>query len=123
MTRLAILALAATLTPALAETWTAPAGLFWSPGTVGSSVELRPTEKIGAVEELIFRNSRSDGQTRDFHSFTLGRHSVEIEIGTGDPDTIRVTPPDGFVAVPQEVTIPDGSDATIVIYPIDSVGM
>ncbi len=114
MTRLALI-LALLPLPVVAETW--------QPWPGGSSVTLQPSEALGAVSERVFDNSTSDGLTRDYHTRTMDGIKVEIEIGTIVPDTIRVTPPEGFVAVPPEATIRDGDQATVVIYPLDSVGM
>ncbi len=114
MTRLALI-LAMLPLPVVAETW--------QPWPGGSSVTLQPSEAIGAVSELLFKNSTNDGATRDYHVRDMGGIRVEIVIGTADPDTITVTPPEGFVAVPPEVTIRDGDQAVVLIYPLDSVGM
>jgi hypothetical protein len=34
-----------------------------------------------------------------------------------------VTPADGYIAVPDVLTIPDGTTGVVLIYPIDAVGM
>jgi hypothetical protein len=105
--------------PAAAETWSAGRGQ--------SSVELRATEAPGAVAEVYFWNSSSDAGGRITHRFTLTHDGLtitgEAELGLAAPDTVRIAVPDGFIAVPDELTIPDGSGSTILIYPITAVGM
>jgi hypothetical protein len=105
--------------PVAAETWSAGRGQ--------SSVELRATEAPGAVAEVYFWNSSSDAGGRITHRFTLTHDGLtitgEAELGLAAPDTVRIAVPDGFIAVPDELTIPDGSGDTILIYPITAVGM
>jgi hypothetical protein len=101
--------------PAHAETW--------QPMMNGSSVTLRPTEQIGASHELFFNNSGGDGAERLAYGATIGPHTMEVTLGAPEADTIRVTPGEGYIAVPEELTLPDGSSSVIVIYDLDSVGM
>jgi hypothetical protein len=105
-----------------------PAGAeTWSAGRGQSSVELRATQAPGAVAEVMFQNSTGDGGGRVTHEWSLTRNGLtirgEVDLGLGDPDTIRVTVPDAFIAVPDVETIPDGTTAVIVIYPLHAVGM
>lgn len=99
----------------------------WSAGRGQSSVELRGTALPGAAAEILFFNSGGDAGGRNTHTFTLTRRGLtvagEVDLGLADPDTIRVTVPDGYIAVPDTETIPDGTSAVIVIYPIEAVGM
>ena len=114
MIRAAVI-VAALAAPATAETW--------QPSSGGSWVTLRPSERPGAVAEMLFHNSTGDRATRDFHRHTMGGHSVEIEIGTVHPDTIRVEPLPGFIAVPPELTLKDGQSGVVVIYTLEGLGM
>lgn len=86
-----------------------------------SVLSLSPPSRPGSVAEVLFLN-------QDVHNFpsatvTLTRDtltvSVTLEINRlgNSPDTITVTPPDGFIAIPQTLTVPEGETATIVIYP------
>jgi hypothetical protein len=57
------------------------------------------------------------------HTFSLGGHAIEAELGLADPDTIRVTPAEGYIAVPDVLTIPDGTTGVVLIYSVKGVGM
>jgi hypothetical protein len=40
-----------------------------------------------------------------------------MDHGPGDkPDTMTVTPPEGYIAVPPSVTVPEGETRVITIY-------
>jgi hypothetical protein len=90
-----------------------------------STVELAHAP-LPAVAEVYFDNSSHDGE-RQSHTLTLtlGGLNIEVVAITGDtvPDTISVTAPEGYVAIPDEVTIRDGEAASLLIYPIQAVGM
>ena len=50
--------------------------------------------------------------------------SVDYAAGPGDdPDVFITTPPDGYFAAPDWVVVPDGQSVTVLIWPIDEVGM
>jgi hypothetical protein len=95
----------------------------WRGQPHGSTVTLRPTTAPGAVAELLFDNTGADGGGRLRHVFELGGHRIEAELGLPDPDTISVTPADGYIAVPDVLTIPDGETGVVLIYRIEAVGM
>jgi hypothetical protein len=96
----------------------------WQGQPHGSTVTLRSTTAPGAVAELFFDNRGDDSGGRIRHTFELGGHHIEAELGVPHyPDTIRVTPADGYIAVPDVLTIPDGETGVVLIYPIDAVGM
>jgi hypothetical protein len=95
----------------------------WQAEPMGSSVTLRPTTAPGAMAELFFNNSGADGGGRKVHTFSLGGHAIEAELGLADPDTIRVTPAEGYIAVPDVLTIPDGTTGVVLIYSVKGVGM
>jgi hypothetical protein len=109
--------------------WAYPAfGQFvpetWQAEPYGSTVTLRPSEEPGAVVELFFDNRGADNGGRILHIFELGGHHIEAELGLPEyPDTIRVTPADGYIAVPDVLTIPDGTTGVVLIYRHDTVGM
>ena len=105
-------------TPALADTRQ----------VVASTVTLAPTERPGAVAEVQFNNSRSDGGFLVTHEFTLTLDGVTVAVvatvgRTPDPDTITVTAPEGYAAIPRELTIPDGDSGAVYVYPLNGVGM
>jgi hypothetical protein len=95
----------------------------WQGQPHGSTVTLRPSEAPGAVAELFFDNTGADGGGRLRHVFDLGGHRIEAELGLPNPDTIRVTPADGYIAVPDVLTIPDGETGVVLIYRIETVWM
>jgi hypothetical protein len=96
----------------------------WRGQPYGSTVTLRPTVEPGAVAELFFDNTGADDGGRIRHVFDLGGHRVEAELGLPEyPDTISVTPADGYIAVPDVLTIPDGQTGVVLIYKTEGVGM
>jgi hypothetical protein len=96
----------------------------WRGQPYGSTVTLRPTVEPGAVAELFFDNTGADDGGRIRHVFDLGGHRVEAELGLPEyPDTISVTPADGYIAVPDVLTIPDGTTGVVLIYKTEGVGM
>jgi hypothetical protein len=96
----------------------------WQGQPYGSTVTLRPSAEPGAVAELFFDNTGVDNGGRIRHTFTLGGHHIEAELGLPEyPDTIRVMPADGYIAVPDVLTIPDGTTGVVLIYRIEAVGM
>lgn len=49
--------------------------------------------------------------------------SIIVEHGPGDaPDRVWVTPPEGFIAVPPVIDVPEGADAVVTIYSAEGVG-
>jgi len=94
---------------------------------VASTVTLAPTERPGAVAEVQFNNSRSDGGFLVTHEFTLTLDRVTVAVvatvGRSQPDTITVTAPEGYAAIPRELTIPDGDSGAVYVYPLNGVGM
>jgi hypothetical protein len=73
---------------------------------------------------LFFDNTGADSGARIRHDFELGGHRIEAELGVPDyPDTIRVTPADGYIAVPDVLTIPDGTTGVVLIYRIEAMGV
>ena len=49
---------------------------------------------------------------------------VMVQQGPGQaPDVFQVYPPPGFVAVPNHVSVEEGSDATMLIFAIDGMPM
>lgn len=87
----------------------------------GSGATLQPTQAPGAAAEVQFKNTGNDASNEDLfcelalNGLTLG---VQLTLGRGGaPDTLTVTPPDGYVAVPWELTIGDGTDGVVLVYP------
>lgn len=105
--------------PAHAETWSAGRG--------ASSVELRATDIPGAVAELHFDNTANDSGVRITYDWQLTHDGLtvrgQVDLGTGEADTIRVEVPEGFVAYPDTETIHDGGSVVIPIFPLNAIGM
>ena len=96
----------------------------WAMGS--SYVTLRPSDAPGAVAEVEFANEPVDGDSVEMFDLSLGGFSVsdEVLLGRGvAPDEISVTPPDGYIAVPPVMDVPEGQSRTITIYRMDGVGM
>lgn len=89
-----------------------------------SDVTLRETARPGAVAEVLFENSGMDGLLAGTRPLSLGdlTCSVAIEVGLARPDTIEVDC-EGHVAVPRVLTIEDGTDGVLFIYPLTWSGM
>lgn len=87
----------------------------------GSSATIRPTQAPNAVAEVHFRNTLADVANEDL-ACVLSLDGLDVDahlrLGRGGaPDTLVATPPEGFIAIPWELTIPDGSDGLVLIYP------
>lgn len=87
---------------------------------VNSTVTLQDTEQPGAVVEVRFNNSTSDGE-RQQSRFTLSHGVIVIDVlaivGDADPDTIHVTPPEGYACVPScDLTLQDGQSGVLFLY-------
>lgn len=114
---LAVAALFALTLWGLSASWGATACFSLS----GSGATLQPTQAPDAVAEVQFRNTGNDASDEDLacdlalNGLTLG---VQLTLGRGGaPDTLTVAPPEGFVAVPWELTISDGTDGVVLVYP------
>lgn len=94
----------------------------WQATPGGSSVTIRPTAAPNAVAEVLFENTGND-PVRIEHHDTLGPYRIHLILGGGEPDTLRIEPPDGYFAVPDEITIHDGDSYLILVYPLEAVGM
>lgn len=87
----------------------------------GSGATLQPTQAPDAAAEVQFKNTGNDAANEDLfcelamNGLTLG---VQLTLGRGgSPDTLTVAPPTGFVAVPWELTIGDGTAGVVLVYP------
>lgn len=96
---------------------------LWRYRPGGSEVVIRPTREPGAVAEIHFRNTWGDTYRRVTHDIELQGHNIQVLLGGPMPDTIWVTPPEGYIAVPPEATTPDGTSTVILIYPLSAIGM
>lgn len=121
MTRLTLtLALILCASPALAD----PALHVWGGGM--STIELRPSQAPGAVAEVEFANEPVHTDAEQSLTLSLGGFSVQADmiLGRGlTPDRMTITPPEGYIAVPQWVDVPEGASRVITIYSAEGVGM
>jgi hypothetical protein len=106
--------------PAHAESveWDDANRFLTSPPSIGT---LQATTEPGAVAELVFQNRNVNGPN-DAGSVTVMAHeglsvSVRFLWSSSGADTLVIEPPEGFVAVPRELTVEEGEDGVSFIYP------
>lgn len=94
-----------------------------------TTIRLRPTERPGAVAEVIVRNVADNDADAAGIILTLGGMSVGVDFDwqhnpAGD-DAIRVTPPEGIACLPVDcvLIVPEGDDGTLWLFSADGVGM
>lgn len=96
----------------------------WANGA--SYIQIGPTDKPGAVAEVEFYNAEVHTDAVDAFTLTFRGLPVEVEaiVGRGlTPDDMTVTPPDGYIAVPPFVSVPENESRVIVIYTHEGAGM
>lgn len=106
------------LTPALAQD---------TANLSGTTVTLRPTEHIGGSAEVLFEN-RSNNGPQDNSTFSLTHDGLTASVtftwnAVGGSDEIVVEAPEGFVAIPPSLLLPEDTFGVVVIYPLERVGM
>lgn len=86
-----------------------------------SSVTLTPGEDVFAL--LVFHNTMTPQENFPGGSttVTLTLEGVDVEVSLtpqpqNAPDTLRVSVPEGYMAIPSEVIVPDGSLEAVTIY-------
>lgn len=89
-----------------------------------SSVEIGPTTRQGAVAEVIFHNTNTNGHDDERRkTVTLNGMSVDVVFGFNvnaeTHDRITIYPPDGFIAIPDTLTLPEESEGVSYIYPAE----
>jgi hypothetical protein len=90
-----------------------------------SSVTLTPAEPP-AVAVVQFANTLTYGSPSAPFSLTLGplTISVSIDFGAGlEPETMHVEAPEGFIASPPSLVVPDWTTGTVTIFCADAMGM
>lgn len=83
-------------------------------------VTIQPSSRPGVEAEVHFVNT--DIHDQPYFSFDLDLDglvvTVLVEINTsGADDTMTVVPPDGYIAIPTEVTVPEHGAGTVLIVP------
>jgi len=89
---------------------------MWGPTAF---VQIEPTALPGAVAVVTFRNDTLHTQFVEVFELALDGLTVTVRIDAQlslDPETMTVTPPDGYVAVPESVVVPEDGAGQIVIY-------
>lgn len=91
----------------------------WSPE---SHVTIRPSTRPGIEAEVLFLNAGVHDYAQETVFVEVGGLRVGVTITTntlGADDTITVTPPSGYVAVPPELTVPeDGAGVILIIQDV-----
>ena len=88
-------------------------------------VTIQPTAQPGAVAEVVFLNPEVHGQFAYAFPLTLDGITVsvamEINAQGGAADRMTVTPPEGYIAVPDSVLVPENGAGVIYVYE-DAIG-
>lgn len=96
----------------------------WNVKTIAT---IRATTEPGAVAEILYINDDvNSAADNGVQTLTLGSLTVEVTFtwdAEGGSDRIMVTPPDGYMAVPDTLTLPEDGRGTLLIYPVTALGM
>jgi hypothetical protein len=88
----------------------------------GSYAQLVPADNGPHVASVICHNELTMDSPMQFgFALTLGQLTVQVEIehGNGDiPDLYRVTPPEGFIAIPPAIFVNEGQSEEIRLFVI-----
>jgi len=107
----AVLVWVGVFSAAVAETYA------WNADT---HVTIQPTAQPGAVAEVVFLNTEVHGQFAYAFPLTLDGLTVsiamEINAQGGAADRMTVTPPEGYIAVPDSVLVDENGAGAVVIY-------
>jgi hypothetical protein len=94
----------------------------WTPDT---RVTIQPTAQPGAVAEVVFLNQEIHTAFGYTFDLTLDGLTVtvvmEINAAGGAADRMTVTPPEGYIAVPDSVLVDENGAGVIHIYE-DAIG-
>jgi hypothetical protein len=85
-----------------------------------STITLQPTQAPGAVAEVRFVNKTV--HMDEVVTFTLDLDGLAVvvvaQVGRGmTPDRMTVTPPDGFIAVPDVIDVAEDQAGVVLILP------
>jgi hypothetical protein len=89
---------------------------------LSSYIELVPLPGPDPVARVVFVNAMVHPDARVAMTLEIDGLAVEVEvlIGRGaTPDEVWVTPPEGFIAVPAHIAVPEDEAGTIDIRPAD----
>jgi hypothetical protein len=93
----------------------------------GTYVHAGSTEQPGAVAEVTMTNAMVNDD-KDDGDYSLSFEGIAISVtfewdASNTDDRMKVTVPEGFIAHPSYVDVPEYGKGTIYIYPADGVGM
>lgn len=90
---------------------------------LGSAVRLQPAP-APAVAQVTFTNLLEHGTVTEAATLSIDGLSVSVVASVGNgmaDDVIEVTPPEGYIAVPEVLDVPEGATGTILIYRADTM--
>ena len=83
-------------------------------------VTIQDTAQPGARAEVVFLNTELHSLASETFDLTHGDLTVTVTIAPdrayGQPDTITVTPPPGYLAIPESLVVPEEGAGVIFIY-------
>lgn len=92
----------------------------WGSPFYPSTITIQPTDKPGAVAEVVFDNRTVHPDEEVRFGLTLDGLTVTVIalVGRGlTPDRMSVIPPDGYYAEPPEIDVAEDDLGRVVIYP------
>lgn len=92
----------------------------WGGDTYQSTVTLQRTEAPGAVAEVVFLNRTVHQDKLETFVLDLDGLAVTVDALVGrvmTPDRLTITPPQGFIAVPPEIDVPENETGVVLILP------
>lgn len=95
-------------------------------GNGSSYIRLQPTKAPGAVAEVVFHNEAVHSDKTETFDLSLGGFTLTVEavVGRGaTPDDMTVIVPEGYIAVPPMVSVPEGESRVITIYSTEGAGV
>lgn len=86
--------------------------------------DMTPIEATGAALGSILITNQLTGSVEEVRTFDIGGVPVTVyyestpnyQPGVDPRDIVRVTVPDGYIAIPADVLLPEGESVEIVIY-------
>lgn len=88
----------------------------------GTNARLAPSDGPALATVTCTNRLTTGHDTMTQGTVSLGGFEVHIRVyhGAGDaPDRFIATPPDGYIAIPPQVDVPEGGQAVILIFAID----
>ncbi len=92
----------------------------WGSQFYPSTITLGPTDAPGAVAEVVFDNRTVHRDEAVTFVLDLDGLSVTVDalVGRGlTPDRFSVTPPDGYIAVPESLDVAEDKTGVILLVP------